>query len=144
MTCSLCERIENIKKGDYPYLIQEFENSYLMLGEHQFYNGYCVLVSKHHHVEMADISSPEREEIFQELMLSSKLIQTCFKPKKMNLCSLGNVVSHLHWHLFPRYEDDPHFKNPPWLQMHLFDSAKITSKNRDEVIKKIKLLSELR
>ena len=139
MNCALCERVKSIQAGNYPYLIHEFAHSYLLLGEHQFYRGYCVLVSKSHHKEMADIPSPEREEIFQEMMASSSLIQKVFKPKKMNLSSLGNVVEHLHWHFFPRYEDDANFKNPPWLQMAQFDDAKVSSEERDRIIARLQL-----
>ena len=138
MTCPLCERVKLTQEGKYPFLIHEFKNSYLMLGEHQFYAGYCVLVSKNHYREMTDIPSPEREEIFQEMMKASSVIDKIFQPKKMNMCSLGNVVDHVHWHFFPRYADDKDFKNPPWLQMHLFDSAKVTPEKRDELIKLIK------
>jgi diadenosine tetraphosphate (Ap4A) HIT family hydrolase len=35
-------------------------------------------------------------------------------PDKINLASLGNVVPHLHWHVIPRFADDPHFPNPVW------------------------------
>ena len=35
-------------------------------------------------------------------------------PDKVNLASLGNVVPHLHWHVIPRFADDPHFPNPVW------------------------------
>src|SRR5436309_2520401 len=31
---------------------------------------------------------------------------------------LGNTVGHLHWHLFPRYEWDPHPKRPIWETSH--------------------------
>jgi diadenosine tetraphosphate (Ap4A) HIT family hydrolase len=134
MNCSLCERVKEASKGDYPFLVKEYDHSYLMLGEHQFYRGYCVLISKSHHREMADIPSPERESIFQEMMATSKALQQVFQPKKMNLCSLGNVAEHLHWHFFPRYGDDPDFTNPPWLQMHQFEQAKITSEARDELV----------
>jgi diadenosine tetraphosphate (Ap4A) HIT family hydrolase len=138
MECSLCERVNKIKNGDYPYLIHEFKNSYLVLGEHQYYRGYCVLISKSHHKEMADIPSPEREEIFLEMMNSSKLLQDFFKPKKMNLCSLGNVVEHLHWHFFPRYASDPKFTNPPWLQMHEFEEAKVSFEECSDLIQQLK------
>jgi diadenosine tetraphosphate (Ap4A) HIT family hydrolase len=134
MSCPLCERVLKTQNNQYQYLIKEFRHSYLYLGEHQYYRGYCVLVSKEHHREMADISSPQRELIFQELMESSQIIQAVMKPKKMNLCSLGNVVDHLHWHLFPRYEDDPNFLNPPWLQMHLFETARVNQEERDRLI----------
>lgn len=138
MECTLCERVLKTQRGEYPFLIHEFKHSFLFLGEHQFYRGYCVLVSKSHHKEMADIPSPEREELFQEMMLTSKALQKVFTPKKMNLSSLGNVVEHLHWHFFPRYASDENFSNPPWLQMHLFDSAKVAPTEREKLIEMIR------
>lgn len=136
--CPLCQRVENTKSGQYPYLIHEFKNSFLYLGEHQFYKGYCVLVTKEHFREMTDVPSGMREELFKEMMTAHEAIDKTFSPKKMNMCSLGNVVDHVHWHFFPRYADDADFKNPPWLQMHLFDSARVTPQQRDELIEKLK------
>lgn len=138
MSCPLCDRVKNTSKGEYPYLIHEFKHSYLYLGEHQYYQGYCVLVSKGHYREMTDVPSPAREELFLEMMKAHEVIQKVFQPKKMNMCSLGNVVDHVHWHFFPRYESDPNFKNPPWLQMQHFDGAKVTPTERDELIEKLK------
>lgn len=140
MSCPLCDRVKNTTKGEYPFLVHEFKNSYLYLGEHQFYKGYCVLVTKKHYREMTDLPAGEREEVFQEMMTAHEAIQKVFNPKKMNMCSLGNVVDHIHWHFFPRYEDDAQFKNPPWLQMHQFDTAKVTQRERDELIKKLKVV----
>jgi diadenosine tetraphosphate (Ap4A) HIT family hydrolase len=138
MSCSLCERVKAVEDKKYPYLIQEFKHSYLLLGEHQFYLGYCVLVTKEHHKEMTDLPSPSREELFSEMMKAHEAIEKTFKPKKMNMCSLGNVVPHVHWHFFPRYESDPQFTNPPWLQMHLFEGARVPLHEAESLIKKIR------
>lgn len=135
--CQLCERVKLTQKQEYSFFIKEFKHSYLYLGEHQFYQGYSVLVTKDHYREMSDIASPIREEIFSELMMSSDALIKTFNPKKMNLASYGNVVEHLHWHLFPRYEDDPHFTNPPWLQMSEFDSKKTSPSLKNELLAKI-------
>ena len=35
-------------------------------------------------------------------------------PDKVNLASFGNQVPHVHWHVIPRFADDPHFPNPTW------------------------------
>lgn len=139
MECSLCDRVKFTAKNEYSYLIHEFEHSYLYLGEHQFYRGYSVLVTKDHYKEMTEIPDGKREKVFAEMMIASKLIEKTFSPSKMNLCSLGNVVPHVHWHFFPRYSSDRDFKNPPWLQMHLFDGAKIGPTERDELIEMLKL-----
>lgn len=138
MSCPLCERVGRTHLNQYPFLIHEFKNSYLYLGEHQFYRGYCVLVTKEHFREMTDVPEDKRQELFKEMMKAHSAIEKVFKPKKMNMCSLGNVVDHVHWHFFPRYENDPQFTNPPWLQMHLFDSAKVTTHERDELIRMLK------
>jgi diadenosine tetraphosphate (Ap4A) HIT family hydrolase len=139
MSCALCDRVKLTINDKYPYLIHEFKNSYLYLGEHQFYRGYCVLVTKDHYKEMTNIPDGKREEVFAEMMTASKLIEKTFSPTKMNMCSLGNVVPHVHWHFFPRYISDADFKNPPWLQMHLFDSVKIGPTERDELIEMLKV-----
>lgn len=140
MSCPLCDRVALTGNGKYPYLIHEFKNSYLMLGEHQFFQGYSVLVSKKHYREMTDIPKQERAELLEELITAHQAIQDAFHPKKMNLCSLGNVVDHVHWHLFPRYAEDPQFTDPPWLRMKDFDQAKITPEQAQENIQKIRRL----
>ena len=126
MNCQLCDRVLLTKSGNYPYLIHEFEHSYLLLGEHQFFDGYSVLVSKLHFREMSDLPYKISKEFFQEMMISSRAIERAFSPKKMNMCSLGNVVDHVHWHFFPRYSSDPEFSDPPWLRMKLFETAKVS------------------
>lgn len=113
MSCALCERVKKTESGEYPFLIHEFPNSFLYLGEHQYYRGYCVLVTKVHYREMTDLPEKVQKEVFQEMMKAHEVIQKVFQPKKMNMCSLGNVVDHVHWHFFPRYADDENFKNPP-------------------------------
>lgn len=134
MECSLCERVKLTAAGKYPYLIHEFNHSYLMLGEHQFFRGYCVLVSKGHYKEMTDMPPVIQTEMFQDMMKVSAVLQQVFSPDKMNMCSLGNVVPHVHWHFFPRYKSDPQFKDPPWLRMELFDTAKISTSEAQKII----------
>ena len=138
MSCSLCERSKLTSEGKYPYLIHEFKHSYLMLGEHQFFRGYCVLISKSHFKEMTDMPAEMQTEMFQEMMKVSSVLQNHFTPAKMNMCSLGNVVPHVHWHFFPRYSDDPQFKDSPWLRMHQFESARVTPEEARELIEKLK------
>ncbi len=110
-----------------------------MLGEHQVYRGYVVLVMKQHFREMIDLPASFAHEFFDEMLLTSRFIESTFKPTKMNMCSLGNVVPHIHWHFFPRYSEDPDFKNPPWLQMDKFESAKLTPDETKETVQRMQL-----
>jgi diadenosine tetraphosphate (Ap4A) HIT family hydrolase len=138
MNCPLCERVKQTSDGNYPYVIHEFAHSFLMLGEHQFFKGYCVLVAKGHYKEMTDMPPFMQTEMFQEMMKVSAVLQKHFQPAKMNTCSLGNVVPHVHWHFFPRYSDDPQFKDPPWLRMEQFAGAGISPEKARELIETLK------
>ncbi len=37
----------------------------------------------------------------------AEAVYRAFKPKKLNYELLGNTDTHIHWHIFPRHEDDP-------------------------------------
>ncbi|MNC89752.1 hypothetical protein D3C83_57330 [compost metagenome] len=41
-------------------------------------------------------------------------LRELLRPDKINLASLGNAVPHLHWHVIPRFRNDPHFPSPIW------------------------------
>ena len=54
-----------------------------------------------------------RREHFAEVMPAGKALQDTFQPWKLNYCCYGNGEPHVHWHIFPRYEDDP-LRGDPW------------------------------
>jgi diadenosine tetraphosphate (Ap4A) HIT family hydrolase len=113
--CTLCDRIAAGSRGQLPSLIHQFPNSLLVVGDHQFHRGYCVLIYKEHVREMHDLPVPIQREVFTELMTATKAIAKAFKPWKMNHACYGNQVPHIHWHIFPRYDTEPDHLDPPFL-----------------------------
>ncbi len=120
MNCSICTRIEAIRRGESPNLVHEFANSYLVVGDHQFFAGYCVLLLKPHVRELHETPQPVRGQLFDELMTATEAIVRAYRPWKMNHASLGNQDPHVHWHLFPRYESDPDRRAHPFLHADEF------------------------
>jgi diadenosine tetraphosphate (Ap4A) HIT family hydrolase len=55
-----------------------------------------------------------RARFLVEMSLVAEVVHKTFRPRKMNYELLGNVVPHLHWHLLPRYAEDPNPKGPIW------------------------------
>jgi diadenosine tetraphosphate (Ap4A) HIT family hydrolase len=96
-------------------IVWQFPHSVAVLGPWQFYTGYCVLVSREHATELHHHS--HRAAFMGAMALLAEAIGACFKPHKLNYELLGNLVPHLHWHVFPRFASDPERLNPVWLAL---------------------------
>jgi diadenosine tetraphosphate (Ap4A) HIT family hydrolase len=83
----------------------------------QFYQGYCLLISRRHAVELNDLPAEERRAYLDEMCLLAQAIQTCYRPHKLNYELLGNQMPHLHWHIFPRSLDDPDRQAAVWISI---------------------------
>lgn len=46
--CLICKRIEMIKNNENPYFVKELETGYVVLGDHQRFNGYTLFLCKKH------------------------------------------------------------------------------------------------
>lgn len=122
--CLICERVASLRKGGDPFLVREFTHSLLVVGEHQAHRGYCVLLLKRHAREPHELPPRARAGLFRELAEASRAVEAAFRPWKMNYACLGNVVPHVHWHLIPRYEDDPDRLRHPWFHEDEFKNSR--------------------
>ena len=100
--CGICEAIERLAAGKFPDLVAELPNSWAILGDAQFYRGYCILFAKRHATELYLMPADEARGLFDEVRLVAEAIAAVVKPLKMNYECLGNSEPHVHWHLFPR------------------------------------------
>ena len=64
--------------------------------------------------ELYDLSEGDRAQLDFETVEVSKFIQSSFKPEKINIASLGNIVSQFHVHIVARYTDDISWPDPVW------------------------------
>lgn len=65
-------------------------------------------------VELIDLSDTQQVELMREIALASRALQAAFKPHKLNVASLGNLVPQLHVHVIARFEDDIAWPRPVW------------------------------
>jgi diadenosine tetraphosphate (Ap4A) HIT family hydrolase len=78
------------------------------------YPGFCRVILERHMSEMTDLSAPERTRLMDAVFAAEAALREVLAPDKINLASLGNIAPHVHWHVIPRYRDDPHFPSPIW------------------------------
>ncbi len=113
-SCPFCQTVERAATISTDDLIAELPHSIVLLGPWQFYRGYCLVVAKRHATELADLEKDERQGYLDDMCTVARAISKLFTPRKLNYELLGNQVPHLHWHLFPRYADDPDIRRPVW------------------------------
>ena len=78
------------------------------------YPGFCRVVWNEHVKELTDLTLPERQNFMAAVFTLESALRQALRPEKMNIASLGNLTPHLHWHVIPRFRDDPAFPKPIW------------------------------
>ncbi|PHV11298.1 HIT family protein [Chitinimonas sp. BJB300] len=106
-SCPLCNEIG----GE---LIWQSALYRVVMVEELGYPGFCRVILNHHVAEMTELGMDERNNLMNAVWAVEEVLRVEMKPQKVNLASLGNVVPHLHWHVIPRWQDDPHFPAPIW------------------------------
>lgn len=107
MTCELCAH-------DGGELVWRDALCRVILVDEPGYPGYCRAVWQAHVAEMSELDAGQQLHLMRVVLGVESALREWLRPDKTNLASLGNVVPHLHWHVIPRFRDDPHFPNPIW------------------------------
>jgi diadenosine tetraphosphate (Ap4A) HIT family hydrolase len=113
-TCLMCNRWDDAAD----LRITELEHSYVVLNRDQFFPGYTLLFTKQHVTELFQLDRAVRSGLMEEVSCVAEALFTVLQPDKINYELLGNMVPHIHWHLVPRFSDDPLWPRPIWSEPH--------------------------
>ncbi|WP_101924688.1 MULTISPECIES: HIT domain-containing protein [Luteimonas] len=64
--------------------------------------------------ELIDLDADQRRQLTDEIDLGARLVRDVFRPYKLNIAALGNLVPQLHVHVIGRNQDDPAWPAPVW------------------------------
>jgi len=67
-----------------------------------------------HIIELHQLESDDYDSVMQTIRKISKFVQSHFKPDKLNVAAIGNIVSQLHIHVVARYQTDPAWPDVIW------------------------------
>lgn len=112
--CEVCKRIAMIRDGRNPHFVIELETGYVVLNDYQRYEGYTLFLCKKHVFELHQLTKEYSQKYLLEMRLVAEAVWKAFRPRKLNYELLGNSEPHLHWHIIPRYKDDPQKIHPIW------------------------------
>ncbi|MGZ3697532.1 MAG: HIT family protein [Bdellovibrionota bacterium] len=131
-------RVERWRDGKNWHAVHDFKHTILVVGDHQFFEGYCQLITKEHARELHELDSTVQRELFEELMTAGKAVAEAFRPWKMNYSCYGNVVQHIHWHLIPRSSTEADKLANPWSFQDEFAKHKTTKDQAREIIDRLR------
>jgi diadenosine tetraphosphate (Ap4A) HIT family hydrolase len=111
--CLFCAIASGAQRG--PNVITEFPHSIAVLHFGQLHRGRSILIAKQHCTDMLDLDDAVYAAINNEMRQLARALRQALGAKRINYANFGNVMPHLHWHIFPRYPDDPKWGGPPRL-----------------------------
>jgi len=107
MTCELCA-------GDGGERLWQDDRCRVVAVAEPGYAGFCRVIWNAHVKEMTDLGAGDRTHLMRVVFEVEAVLRSLLEPAKINLASLGNMTPHLHWHVVPRFREDPHFPNAVW------------------------------
>ena len=107
MSCPLCQ-------PDSAQVLWRDASCRVIWVEDADYPGFCRVILNAHVKEMSDLPVSERLRLMAVVFAVEAAVREVVHPDKINLASLGNVVPHVHWHVIPRWADDPNFPDAIW------------------------------
>jgi histidine triad (HIT) family protein len=108
MDCIFCK----IVAGEIPcHKVYEDENVLAFLDIHPHAKGHTVVIPKKHVANIFEFSDSDRAVFSAGLSNTARRVNDVLKPDGMNIGindrpAAGQVVPHVHWHIFPRHEGD--------------------------------------
>ncbi|VXC04886.1 Diadenosine tetraphosphate (Ap4A) hydrolase and other HIT family hydrolases [Pseudomonas sp. 8BK] len=93
--------------GDYPLC------SLLLMNDAQY--PWFILVPRREDVsELFQLDAADQLQLWRETTALAEVLKDCFAADKMNVATLGNMVSQLHMHVIVRCREDAAWPAPVW------------------------------
>ena len=88
--------------------------SRVLLKNNADYPGFILVPRRQHLTEISDFSKSDRYQLMDEIHQLSLVVQDLFKPDKINIGALGNIVAQFHMHVVARFHHDPLWPQGIW------------------------------
>ncbi|MCU1716768.1 HIT domain-containing protein [Pseudomonas sp. 5P_3.1_Bac2] len=92
----------------------DFALSNLLLMNDSQYPWFILVPRRAQVSELFQLSAEDQQQLWSETTQLAQLLKDCFAADKMNVATLGNVVSQLHMHVVVRRREDVSWPAPVW------------------------------
>lgn len=105
--CLYCTNNQTLK--DLMIEFAQLRVSRAFLFKEQTYYGRCLVAYKDHVNDLNELSDEERNAFMADVTQMTRAMQKTFNPIKINYGAYSDKLSHLHFHLAPKYVDGPDY-----------------------------------
>ena len=102
--CTINETLHNLMIE-----IASLSVSRVFLFKEQTYRGRCLVAYNGHVNDLNELSDEERNAFMADVAKVTRAMQKAFNPEKINFGAYSDTLSHLHFHLVPKYKGGPDF-----------------------------------
>ncbi len=89
--------------------IAQLSVSRVFLYKEQTYKGRCVVAFNDHIADLSELSDEDRNAFMADVVHVSRAMDKTFNPDKINYGIFSDKISHLHFHLVPKYNNGPDY-----------------------------------
>ena len=89
--------------------IKPLKVSRAFLFKEQTYKGRCLVAYNGHINDLNELSDEERNAFMADVANMTRAMQKVFNPEKINYGAYSDKLSHLHFHLAPKYVNGPDY-----------------------------------
>ena len=108
-------QLDSTLKSD-SIILGSFELNLLLLMNDSQYPWFTLVPKRSNKVEIYQLSEDDRQLLWLESDILSRVIMDVFDGEKLNIGAIGNVVSQLHVHHVVRFQNDVSWPKPIWGQ----------------------------
>jgi diadenosine tetraphosphate (Ap4A) HIT family hydrolase len=96
------------------FILGDFKLCSLLLLNDANYPWFILLPNREGISEIHQLPETEQQQLMTESMFFSRCLEQVFRPDKLNIASLGNMVPQLHIHHIARFKTDACWPAPVW------------------------------
>ncbi|KIY39175.1 histidine triad (HIT) protein [Pseudomonas sp. 10-1B] len=95
-------------------VLGEFALCQLLLSKDANYPWFILVPKRPGISELFELDAAQQQQLWQETSALAEALKASYNADKMNVATLGNVVSQLHMHVIVRQRDDVAWPAPVW------------------------------
>ena len=106
-------KLDPILERDSHYLT-DLKLCQIRLMDNSDYPWLVLIPMKNNIIEITDFEQTDYDLFNSEIRKVAKILQNEFKPDKLNIATIGNVVPQMHVHIIARFKNDTLFPKTVW------------------------------